>query len=263
MTRMPSLRQLTDRLHPSPTQPPISPKTPNFTNHNNTNKDNATPTTPPKSLSTNNNATNLPPLNTSPFAPSPNSRLKLPPSAMMRSLSSQGKEDLLPKSPTSLDGVISMSRSGSREGYVRGYKDVPSLGAIRQRMSVSRGSSFTGSIREQEAVQDGVEASNSEKPREETAVNRSEETVKLERRVEQPADIEVKAIASSSTLPPVNPGHPLRHTWYVSFLHLIRKLKLNNSVGHFTTTPKRTSQILSTIRPNLAIRFWRITKRVC
>lgn len=176
MTRMPSLQQISDRLHlPSPlsTQPPST-----------TNIDGAAPspteTTPSKpKLAIN---PNVPGAITagSPYTSSPSGRLKLPASAMMRSHSSgstvptlasassptrrdakdNGSENGLwntsdpfasPVTAKSAGGIAnganggeSMSRGPSREGYIKGYKDVPSLSAIRERMGSARQSISEG-----------------------------------------------------------------------------------------------------------------------
>ncbi|ORY33011.1 translation initiation factor eIF 4e-like domain-containing protein [Naematelia encephala] len=120
MTRLPSLQQLSTRfaashISSSPTTSmasptPIDPISP--TSSTGTSK----PSTPPR-----------PPLSTSASPVTPSGRLKLPASAMMRSLSH-----------SEADSGTSMSREPSREGFIKGYKDVPSLTAIRQRMSISR-----------------------------------------------------------------------------------------------------------------------------
>ncbi|KAK4688120.1 translation initiation factor 4E, partial [Tremellales sp. Uapishka_1] len=175
MTRLPSLQQLSNKFHGTPASSPAlthqspTPSKPIL--------DDDKPVTPPQlKISTNPAAltTSVPGgLNNAPFAPSPSSRLKLPISALTRTHSSTRKEWETPSSTIPGDkesesnstaessthhipfgeafasgsGSVSgsegttMSRAPSVDGH-KGYKDVPSLDQIRQR--VSRGLSFSG-----------------------------------------------------------------------------------------------------------------------
>lgn len=159
MVRLPSLKQLSDRLHPSPSPLGLSTSQPTAAAES-TDK----PSTPPKLKVSINTSASSRTSTTSPFS-SPSTRLKLPASAMTRSHSSgtvttpAASEEtprtslftnsdpfsmVTPKEKESTMGAgTSMSRSSSKEGYVKGYKDVPSLAAIRARVNVSRGMSIS------------------------------------------------------------------------------------------------------------------------
>ncbi|EIW65768.1 hypothetical protein TREMEDRAFT_70424 [Tremella mesenterica DSM 1558] len=153
MTRLPSLKQLSAHLH--------TPSRPSSAGSNSIG--NTKPITPPK-LNISTNSTSLTPTMTSssPFLSSPSTRLKLPPSAMMRTLSAESRASL--PSPTKARGdssvvttplsdvsdvfgntsgiksiSVSQASKGNGEGEVdmtktgiNGYKDTPSLDQIRQ-----------------------------------------------------------------------------------------------------------------------------------
>lgn len=156
-TRLPSLKELSNRLHASPIATPSSKHIPDFQK----------PITPPKlHLCMNETSTS------SPFLQSPSSRLKLPPSAMKRNLSATPADANI-FNPTGLSGTPSnvrstspaasegpsivsdtftnvdpfaidnpnapgMSKAASKDGYIQGYKDVPSLAVIREKIGSNR-----------------------------------------------------------------------------------------------------------------------------
>ncbi|RXK38470.1 hypothetical protein M231_04235 [Tremella mesenterica] len=97
MTRLPSLKQLSAHLH--------TPSRPSSAGSNSIG--NTKPITPPK-LNISTNSTSLTPTMTSssPFLSSPSTRLKLPPSAMMRTLSAESRASL--PSPTKARGDSSV-----------------------------------------------------------------------------------------------------------------------------------------------------------
>lgn len=158
---MPSLSEITSHLHiPTST---ISPKTPPRLAVN------TNPTTVPSSSSALGSALGSAP---SPYTASPSGRLKLPASAMVRTRSGSSSQVV------TLASLAKMERTGSSDGqgtpklalsdstknsplagtdaaspqpdsathsrqasreYVEGYKDVPSLAAIRQRINYAQG----------------------------------------------------------------------------------------------------------------------------
>ena len=83
--------------------------------------------------------------------------------------------------------VTSMSRGPSSDGYVQGYKDVPSLASIRSRVGMTRGLSSSGpssGAQEIEVVKEEIEVSPSSSASDDAVVGRKQE-------------------------------HPLQHAWYV------------------------------------------------
>jgi translation initiation factor 4E len=209
MTRLPSLKQLSDRLHSSSVsgQTSTPSASPSLPVHGGTA---CKPSTPPilqVSTSTSQLGSQTPTstqLNTSPFTASPSSRLRLPASAMLRGssgnvptiallsnlLSSSTEGTHTPKMETASHGLFanpdpfasplnslktpaSMSRTPSKDGYIEGYKDMPSLAAIRNRVSYSRNSSISGpepqdpkeaSVKEEEAKVSPVQSVTSSEP---------------------------------------------------------------------------------------------------
>lgn len=172
---MPSLQQISQHLHhPSPSLTDSSPPAAGLTSPPSASipmSVTSSQSTPPKlKLAINSTQPNGSNSSSSPYTASPSGRLRLPATAMTRSHSSSSshgtsgsiskKEDLDPfvippykglgaKSVSSSmesggsgssSAGTSMSRGPSKEGYIKGYKDVPSLAAIRERVSFSKAS---------------------------------------------------------------------------------------------------------------------------
>lgn len=167
---------------------------------------------------------------------SPSGRLKLPPSAMMRSRSTSsappfsGTSDLKvdtddfgvrsatpnPSSaaPIRVDNSRSMSREHSREEYIKGYKDVPSLSAIRARIGAIKAS----------PLGEGTKATEDKSPIPPIEPAPADEgTDQAEQQViapTQPSDSMPSATSSASS-DQVPAGkkqeHPLKHSWTLYF----------------------------------------------
>ena len=241
MTRLPSLQQISSHLHisSSPTNPATAVMTP-ATGSNGDAADNGRP-----SLSL---ATGVPASASSGqgFASSPSGRLKMPVSAMKRTMSSQGNNPLPTplsesatantffntsdpfQSPVPINGSSDtpktadqtaavpppMARSASKD-YVAGYKAVPSLAQIKQRHQEKSPSLDQG--KENIARSPGAEVETRKpevhgKDKDSSSTKADESTAKSEN-VNQPNIIINQADATPGKTGDVKTGHPLASTW--------------------------------------------------
>ena len=240
MAHLPSLQQITARLHHSPCPLSAQPSSVANIDHQHvpyastgqdstiiTTDDTLANTTPPKlkvAINPLPSSTNTTTTTTSPFG-----RLKLPASAMMRSHSSSstGSTGLATPKPTegADDGKLALasdpfampetaalerptvSRGLSQEGYIKGYKDVPSLAAIRERVNVR------GSVTPQCETTIGETATTTTAPitMSTTTPAKSENTVKNDTSPLESASS--ASVSDERSLVGKRKEHPLQHAW--------------------------------------------------
>jgi translation initiation factor 4E len=110
-----------------------------------------------------------------------------------------------------------MTRSLSKEGYIKGYRDIPSLAALRHRASFTKGSGGVGETIPERSVETSPGGGSSP-----TTVFLDDDTknVNGNAREEKPRDeggIIFTPVSASSTSTESGKGkeHPLQHAWLV------------------------------------------------
>ncbi|CAD6572973.1 MAG: hypothetical protein TREMPRED_000698 [Tremellales sp. Tagirdzhanova-0007] len=173
MTRLPSLKQLSDRLHSSPSATHVRIET-------------SQPVTPPKLNVTINTA------NPSPFAQSPSSRLRLPPSAMKRTLSATSNV-------TTTSTPVSLC----------------SFPQARDRIGINPGDVFTNS--DPFATDSSRAASMSRQSSREGARKLAGPTVLIDEVIGVSGKVEAPRNSTATRLLEGGKVHPLRHAWTLHF----------------------------------------------
>ena len=216
MTRLPSLKQLSDRLHSSPSATHVRIET-------------SQPVTPPKLNVTINTA------NPSPFAQSPSSRLRLPPSAMKRTLSATSNV-------TTTSTPVSLC----------------SFPQARDRIGINPGDVFTNS--DPFATDSSRAASMSRQSSREGARKLAGPTVLIDEVIGVSGKVEAPRNSTATRLLEGGKVHPLRHAWYVPVGVCLIASDQNGLIGHYTLTRRAISRIQSRRHQKRVRRPWEIMK---
>jgi translation initiation factor 4E len=121
-----------------------------------------------------------------------------------------------------------MTRGPSREGYIKGYKDVPSLSAIRERMGSARQSISEVPAAEGVPPPKGTQHAQQDKPAAEGAPaaipmsQRGSESTTVSDSTSQSTIHSSTSVSSTSTSPEIvidgrKAEHSLRHAWTLFF----------------------------------------------
>ena len=213
MTRLPSLKQLSDRLHSSPSINQVQTET-------------SRPVTPPKLNVSINTA------NPSPFAQSPSSRLRLPPSAIKRTLSATS--NIITTSTLvslSLPPRPREQNLGDVFATTDPFATDPSRGASMSRQSSSDG---LQAVAGPTVLIGGVKGLSEEMGPSMTGTAKT--TIEREK------------------------VHPLRHAWYVRDRESSTSTDHTVPIGHYTLIRRAISPIRCRLHQKRVRRFWETTK---